>query len=93
MSLFHMHAKITQKSDCKPVLAAVPITAGTSSRCVTRERTKDKDRYEDNMSREGDKALPGNSISNCIYLSQMEGNKRATTVIGYIQPFFPICNK
>lgn len=43
--------KITQKTDCKPVLAAVPITAGSSSRCVTRERTKDKDRYEDNIAK------------------------------------------
>jgi len=39
--------KITQKPDCKPVLPA-----GSSLCCVTRERTKDKDRYEDDIAEE-----------------------------------------
>lgn len=41
--------KITQKPDCKPVLPAAPITAGPFLYCVTREITKDRDRYEEDI--------------------------------------------
>lgn len=36
--------KVTQKPDCRPVLPA-----GSSLCCVARERTEDKDRYEDDI--------------------------------------------
>lgn len=44
--------KITQKPDCKPVLPAAPITAGSPLHCVTRERIKDRDRYDYDIAKE-----------------------------------------
>lgn len=55
-----------------PVSPGVPITSGSSG-------TKDKDGCEDDIAEEEEKHCLGDSINNNVYLSQMEGNKRATT--------------
>lgn len=48
-----MHAKkITQKPDCMPISPGVPITSGSTLCCVTRGRTEDKYRYEDDIAEE-----------------------------------------